>query len=243
MKKLVKALDVFLIIAALAAAYYVGGNIDMVHILKGKEALASKAEIEAGDLDEYLGKPAGIDVERITGLDGWDKTYAMDYVTVDSDRIIPTGISSLHPWVPKTSYSSKTRTRTRRIKRKPDITKEWMDIFDEYAEFSLIKLPDGSYIVAQIPEYEMRRLKSGKQVTLPVGKKVPLGDTEKRRIQKICQEYKASTDGVFYAIDQEWNKSHQNIMFFLRIGLGFVVLMVLGVLLLLLREKIIKVKE
>lgn len=67
------------------------------------------------------------------------------------------------PFIPGlTAYTTPTR-RNRGGWKAPVITNTALDVFNEYGEFYLLQLPDESYILAQLPMEEARKLKMGKK--------------------------------------------------------------------------------
>ncbi|MCI8365928.1 MAG: hypothetical protein HFG34_13440, partial [Eubacterium sp.] len=105
----------------------------------------------------------------------------------------------------------------------------------------LLELPDGSYILAQIPESAVRAIRSGKNITLPIGKKVSQGIPDK--LKTLCEEYDAYTGGIYYAFNDEWQEEHKFLILLLRIGVTMAVLFILAIVFIFIGNKLFRVKQ
>ena len=88
-----------------------------------------------------------------------------------------------------------------------------------------------------------RQLKAGKSITLPVGKKDGVHGQVLANIQDLCDEYDVNTEGVFYCINDKWNQSHSLMVPLIRIGIILGTALVLGTILIMIVDKIFKVKD
>lgn len=239
MKTLVKVLEFVAVIAALAIAVLVTMNISVESLLKGKEEAVTLAMTEEGLLEDYIGKPAADDIPRIENAQMWEEAWSTSCLTVEPLDIVSTGIGARYSWV--SAYTSAGRRGGSR--KRADVTNMALDILGEYGEYYFIKLPDESYIMAQMPKDDARKLKAGGKVTLPVGRKNPADSRVVSRIEDLCQEYNVNTENVFYCIDDQWNEGHSLIVQFLRLGIGAVITLVLGTVLITILHKALKVKD
>lgn len=236
MKKFEKALDAAVIIVALIVAIYVGKNIGLEYLFRGNETPVTAQTAQTGYYEDYIGLPAGDDIIRIQNLDEWEKLLSVELATVEPENIISTGLGSRHNWVSSSRRNSRTRTTAGRS----DLKKTAFDIFNEYGEYYLIQIPDGSYILAQLPMEDARSLKQGKTITLPIGSKKGLTNSARARLEEICTEYNVSLDGVFYCINDNWNEKHSFMMLVSRFAVGALVLFSLGTVLIIVLHKIFK---
>lgn len=237
MDKFLKILDFVLVIAAIVLAVYVGKNIGLEYLMRGREDPVTLSMTEGGLPEDYIGRPAGGDIPLIEDGHSWEEAWATDYITIQPVGIVSTGVGALHPWVD--AYTTPTR-RNRGGWKAPVITNTALDVFNEYGEFYLLQLPDESYILAQLPMEEARKLKMGKEITLPVGRKIPLNMQAKGSLDGICYEYDVPMDDVFYCINDKWNDSHEFGLFLLRIAIAVLVLFSFGTAFIMLAEKIFK---
>lgn len=242
-KKLKNALNYMAVIAAIMIGIFVVKNVPVESILKGKEESVTLAMTENGLLEDYIGRPAGDDIPRIEDVQTWEDTWQTSCVTIEPIGIISTGIGVRHPWV---SAYTNTRRRGRRggPRRRADVTNTALDVLDEYGEYYLLQLPDGSYILAQMSLDDARRIKAGKEVTLPVGRKAPANSQALANIKALCREYDVNTKGgVFYCVNDKWNEEHSMMLVLVRIGMTAVITIVVAVILIMIIDEFMKKKE
>lgn len=235
-KKLKKFLEFVAVIISLIIAVLVAKDLPVESMLRGKEEPVTLAMTEEGLPEDYIGMPAGDDIPRIENAEEWEDTWQTSYVTVEPEAIIPTGVGTRHPWVD--AYSSGSRRGGPRYRA--DVSDMAFDIFGEYGEYFLIQLPDQSYILAQMSIDDARALKAGKKITLPIGRKSGVYQQAIKNIEDICQNYDVNTDGIFYCINDKWNEEHSMLVQMVRIGIGFLITFVLGVILITIVDKILK---
>lgn len=240
MKKLVvKILEGAAVIAALIVGVFLMNTISVESMLRGREEPVTLAMTENGLQEDFIGLPAGDDIPRVATAEDWDDTWATSCVTIEPISIIPTGIGARYSWVP--AYSNVGRRGGPR--RKPDVSRTAFDVLGEYGEYFILQLPDQSYILAQLPRDDARKLKAGKEITLPVGKKGGVHRQVLANIQDLCDEYDVNTEGVFYCINDNWNQSHSVMVQLIRIGIALLTTLVLGTILIMIVDKILKVKD
>ena len=235
MKKLTKVLEFVAVALAIVISVIVVENIPLESMLKGKEEPLTLSMTEGGLPEDYIGKPAADDIPRIEDAKTWEDTWQTSYVTIEPTGIIPTGIGSRHPWV--SAYTNSGRGGGR---RRADVTKTAFDVFDEYGEYYIIQLPDGSYILSQMSKDDARKLKAGQEITLPVGRKSAAHRQVLANIGDLCDEYNVNTNGVFYCINDKWCEEHSFSTEMLRIGMCALMTIVIGVVFIMLIEKITK---
>lgn len=238
-KKIAKALEFVAVIVAIIVGVFVAKGIGVESMLRGKEEPVSLATAEAGLYEDFIGLPAGSDIPRVEDMETWDNTWATSLVTIEPLSIIPTGIGARYSWV--SAYSNSGRRGGPR--KRPDVTSMTFDILGEYGEYFLLELPDHSYILAQISQDDARKVKAGKEVTLPIGSKGGVHRQVLANIQELCDQYDVYTDGVFYCINDQWNESHQIRVQLIRLGILIGVTLVLGTILITLIDKVLKIKD
>lgn len=237
--KIVKVLEFAAVIAAIIVGVLVEQNLSIESMLRRNEGPVTLSMTENGLVEEYIGRPAADDIPRIEDAKTWEDTWQTSYVTVEPISIVSTGLGVRHSWV--SAYTNAGRRGGAR--RRADVTSTALDIFGEYGEYYLIQLPDESYILAQMSKDDARKLKAGKEITLPIGKKEAVNSQILPKIKDICQEYNVNTEGVFYCINDDWNEGHSTMMTFIRLGIIAAFTLVLGVILIIVIDKIFKVKD
>ena len=237
--KIIKFLEFAAVIAAIIVGILVAENLSIESMLRRNEKSVTLSKTEKGLPEEYIGMPAADDIPRIENAETWENTWQTSYITVKPISIVSTGVGVRHPWV--STYTKASRRRGTR--RRADVTSTVLDIFDEYGEYYLIQLPDKSYILAQMSKDDAGKLKAGKEITLPIGRKGAVHVQILPKIKDICQKYDANTEGVFYCINDDWNKEHSTIMTFIRVGIIAACTLVLGVILIMIIDKIFKAED
>lgn len=237
-KKIVKVLEFVMVILGIIAGVFVAKNISVESMLRKKEEPVTLAMTEDGLQEDFIGLPAADDITRVESQEDWDDTWAVSCITVEPLEVIPTGIGVRHPWI--SAYSRSRRGGTR---KRPEVSRMVFDILDEYAEYYLIQLPDQSYILAQMPTDVARKLKAGKQITLPVGKKGGVHQQALANIKDLCEEYDVNTEGIFYCINDTWNEGHYLMVQIIKLGIAFLVMLVVGTILITIVNKVLKVKD
>ncbi len=153
--------------------------------------------------------------------------------------IISTGIGVRYSWI--SAYTNSSRRGGQR--KRAEVSRTAFDLLGEYGEYYLLQLPDQSYILAQMPKEDARKLKAGKEITLPIGRKSGVHRQALANIQDLCEEYHVDTEGIFYCINDTWNSSHSFMVQIGFIGIILLTTLVLGTILIIIIDKIFKVKD
>lgn len=231
-------------ILALTAAILVYINWSPETLLQKKEASVNMEDIEFGQIEASIGATAGDDIPRLLGKKDFENNRSSVF-TAEPVEIVFTGTYELKAWADQ--YFSEGKKRSRGASKKKPQFKQYnnpdglLNDRADYLQIYLLKLPDGTYIMAQIPESEAKAIRSGKDITLPIGKKVIKGIPSS--LKSICEEYDASTTGIYYAFNDEWQEEHKFLISLLRIGATLAVLFILAVALTLIGNKIFQVKQ
>lgn len=237
--KFAKFLEYVFVIIALIIAVIVAKNLSVESMLRGKQEPVTLAMTKELLLGGSVGMPAGDDIPRIEDAQSWDDTWTTSPVTIEPLAVVPTGYGTRHPWV--SAYSTGRRGR---VKSRPVVDSEILDILDEYGEYYLVELPDGSYILAQMSADDARKVQSGKYTALPIGKKDSANGSVVHNISDLCEEYNVvDTDYIYYCINDEWNESHYILVQVIRIAAGILTALVLATIFIMIIDKIFKVKD
>ncbi len=230
-----KILSYISLILAMIAAVFAAFRLNPDGLLRGKQEVMGLKDIEAGK--DVTGHPAGEGIPCISSVAEFDQLFSgTDHVTMKPVSIVPTGVWHIKSWV--NPYSQR-RYKGRAVgakKKKPEVIVSKLEIHMDYNQYYLLELEDGKYIPAEIPEPDADAIKKGKDVTLPIGEKRTFSMTE--HLRQICGKYGAYTDGVFFAFDEEWYDSMELFMVLMRLGLGAVVFLAMGICFILLWDKV-----
>lgn len=233
-----KMVSVFAAIIGLAAGFYVFLNLYPEDWIKEEEKEVTLSRIQERDGSDYTGHRAAKDIPRVSGKEAFEDLLPLDAVTVEPTDIVATGVYHLKAW----ADPYRGRAGTARHRRKKEVIKG-PDLLGDYNQYYLVQCSDKSYILAQIPERYVKAMKKGEKITLPIGQKQALPQQAKTYLSDICQQYDASVDGVLYTFDDEWYKEHSFSILLIRIGAGAAVFFVVGVVLLLLGDKLFCIKD
>ena len=212
-------------------------------LFKSEELPVTISDIEQNSLADFTGSLAGADILRLNGAEDFTEAdFEVEYVTAEPVGIVPTGVSSLKPWV--SHYNTHTyKGRTTTGSRRAEVRTSGFDLLGNYLPYYLSELPDHTYILAQIPQESAEAIEKGESVTLPIGQKIGMTDTARKHLSAICEEYGADMDGVFYAFDNKWQEEHHSTLLLIRFGAAALLWFVLAVALTLVGWKLFKSEE
>ena len=209
-------------------------------LFREENAPVTAADIRQNPTKDFAGAQAGDDIPRLSGAEDFSALlYGIDYATAEPTDIIATGVYSLKPWV-NPYRTRQVNGRTVTGKRKPQIVTSPFVLEEDYNQYYLLKLPDGTFLLAQIPPDAFSAIRQGEHMTLPVGRKDGLTDTARNHLATICETYDVSMDGVFYAFSEEWYREHSFSLFLLRFSAAAVVFFVVAVGVILTGNRILK---
>lgn len=224
------------VIIGLVAAFVVFQHFYPENFMKKDTTEISMDDIQSNKDTSYIGHPAGKDIPRISGKEDFEDLINLDKVTVEPENIIATGVSNLKAWEDPYVKRAGTRGSGAGSRRRQII--KGLDLLDRYNEYYLLECPDGTYILAQMPEKIVKEIQKGKKVTLPVSSKVSITQEAQGYLTKICEKYDATMKGVLYAFDDEWYQEHSTVIFLIRIGVSFVVLVAIAAVIMTLLQKL-----
>lgn len=162
-----KMLPAFAVVLGLVVAFFVYHNFYPEDFMEQDQRKITLSDTEKDTTVSFIGHPAGEDIPRIQGKEEFEKISAVQEVTVETKNIISTGVGSRKVW--ESTFTS-TGSKRGGGRRKADEIKGF-DILDYYNEYYLLECPDGTYILAQMPERIVKEIKKGEKVTLPICKK------------------------------------------------------------------------
>jgi len=230
-------------ILALAAAIRLFFRWNPENLLWGTETPVTMSDIEQNKAVDFTGSLAGDDIFRLSGAEDFEGMLNyVDYATAKPVKVIPTGVYSLKPLV--SHFSSRTvNGHTGVGRRRPEVIKSATGLVENYNQYYLLGLSDGSYILAQLPQSKAAAIKKGKNIILPVGQKMGIPDAARNYLADICGEYGVSMEGVLYTLDNEWYKEHSFTLFIMKFAAASVLFFILAVGLLMTGNKVFGIKE
>lgn len=230
------------VILGLAGAAFFFFHFYPEDFLRRDEKEITLNEMEAGVI--YTGKKAGDDIEIISGQEDFQEMYTDSaYATAEPKELIGTGVYTLKSWVDPYYQRRHKGRAVGGMKRKASVLTSKIDIWDDYNQIYLMKLPDDSYILAQLPPGTVADIRRGKEVRLPIGRKKPVSYQAQPSLTAICEKYDVSTKEMLYTLDDEWNEAHHLQIFFLRFGIAVVVFFAVTLFLMFLFSKIFRRNE
>lgn len=242
MKKKETMITMISVLLALVCSLQFFLNWNPETLLQREETPVTMNDIARGGTADFTGSVAGEDIPRLTGAEDFAEILSGNYVTAEPVGIVPTGVYSLKAW--ESHFNTHIRNgRTSTRSRRANVRKSGFAIQENYNQYSLLELPDHSYILAQIPQAAAAGLANGERVTLPIGQKVGMLDDARNYLSSICGEYGMDMDGVLYTFDNEWHEERRFTLFLLRFGTAAVLWLVLSVGLMLTGGKILGIKK
>lgn len=236
-----KIVEVIIVVFSMVVAFLIFRNLNPESFIKPDVTPVTKAEIATAPEESYTGKIAGEDIVRISGSSDFDELIADNYATVETPEIIETGIYGLKPWVDPFEITKVRNSKGRLVssgRKAPEVTDDVVTSVEYYQEYYLVRLQDGTYILAQFSDVYVDKITEGDMVTLPIGMKKTNSSAVKQALRDICKKYGADNTYTLYMIDNEWQQSNENLFFFIRLAIAVVVFFVLAVSLLVVFYKV-----
>lgn len=236
-KEMRKVLDFMIVIVSLVAAFFVFTGFNMEGIVKkmNQPEAVSSQELEEDPGTVFVGRPAGEGIPEVRGQAEWeDVLNDVDDVKVIPKSIQKTNVYSLAEW----ADPFKRRRNGAVGKQKASVKQAPFDISLDYVPYYMLELEDGSHILAQVSQSTAKDIKKGNLDALPIGRKQGFSQNAKSLLEPVCAEYNASTDYIWYAIDNEWQKNHSFEILIGKAVVAVVFFFALAVILELLADKI-----
>lgn len=171
------------IIADLYLAYTLPSNLvlDLFQDKIGAEELG-RLEYNYGQL---AGLPAGEGVPVLENIDQFYESGSLDYITFETDSIIPLPLYRLKSEQDRMAKGRKGQT----IRQRPTYTDGSFIVENVYNRYYLVKLPDGNYVISYLDDsyYVKYRLKG--KVQLPLGRVDYMTANEEEYLGSYIEEY------------------------------------------------------
>lgn len=138
---------------------------------------------------QLAGLPAGEGVPVLEDIEQYrDIAYELDYITFETDSIIPLDFYSLKNTAEQ-NYTSRTRRRTIHIHRSVYTTNPFLGMDKVYNRYYLVKLPDGNYVLSYLDDAYYVKYKLAGKVQLPLGRVVQMMANEREYAETHLSEY------------------------------------------------------
>lgn len=177
------AVTVVVIIAGFILAYIFPQNLvlNLFYDKIGAEEI-NNLQYNYGQL---AGLPAGEDVPLLEDIEQFGSLTSLDYITFETDSIIPLPLYQLKSANDRTAQNRRGRT----IRQRPTFTEGSFLVENVYNGYYLVKLPDGNYVLSYLDDsYYIKYLLRGK-VQLPVGRVDYMLRNEKDYLESYIEEY------------------------------------------------------
>ncbi len=103
-------------------------------------------------------------------------------------------------------------------RKAPEATDNPVQALQHYQEYYLIRLADGTYILAQFGGDYKDKIENGETATLPIGTRKTNTSAAKQYLKDICGVYGADHTYTLYMIDDEWQQEHEFTFFMIKYG-------------------------
>ena len=194
-------------------------------------------EEEVDYYGESAGLPAGDGVTKLTDVDQFYELQMTDYITVEpeyitfeTDSIIPLGIYHLNSEMEahSTSYWSGGHyySSNRTLPKYTDFG--FLGVFYFYNQYYLVKLPDGNYVPTLLDDAYYVKYRLAGKVQLPLGVADRMNREERASLKPYLDEYDLSDDRILVMFCQkryeDWILLYGGFAF-----LSFIIILILGI--------------
>ncbi len=233
--------DFLAVLAAfvLAGVFFVGWQFP-ASLLYPKSPPVDAQTIRQSAVKNFIGKPAADDIPRIeTAADLWNAEKSVDYFfTAEPIGVVPTGVYGLNHWTNPYHRVRVGRNQFRNGKPKQRVVVNPLLPGNDYNQYYLLQLADGSHILAQLPREAVSAIKQGKNAVLPIGRSMVITDGSQTYLEEICKEYDANPDYMLYLFDDQWYQDNEFLLSFLRIAIAFALFLGLSLIFVIAVEKL-----
>lgn len=174
-----------------------------------------KAEIEAQEYNygQLAGLPAGEGVTPLNNIEQYNEIGTLDYITFETDSIIPMDAYKLK------SATDKTNNTYRVGQYQRSTGKQWATYTEQgtiwkrtiYNRYYLVKLPDGNYVAAYLDDAYYWKYKLTGKVQLPVGYIDHMDRNEQNLLQAYIDEHELSKEKILIMFSQERYENHKGL--------------------------------
>lgn len=166
-----------------------------------------KKQIENQEYDygQLAGLPVGEGVTVLNSIEQYNEAKVSDYVTFETDVIIPLNAYRLKSAADKTNntyrighYQRSTGKQWKTYTAQGTIWKRSI-----YNRYYLVKLPDGNYVAAYLDDSYYWKYKLTGRVQLPVGYIAQLDWNEENLLQSYIEDYELSKEKMLIMFSQK----------------------------------------
>lgn len=236
-----KGIEVAIVVASFIIAFLIYKNLELEKFIKQDDTPVTVAQIGFAPQESYTGRVAGEDITRISDSKDFEEMIGKDYATAEPVEVIATGVYGLNPWVDPSAITKIGNSRGRLVsmgRTAPEVVDNGVSAVEYYQEFYLIRLEDGSCILAQFSDTYREKIEKSEKVVLPIGIKKTNSNDARKALKEICEEYGADNTFTLYMINDEWHQEHENIFFIIKMVISAVVFFILAISLLVILYKL-----
>ena len=236
-----KGIEVAIVVFSLIISFLFYKNLELEKYIKQADTPVTAAQIGSVPQESYTGRVAGEDITRISDSKDFAEMIGKDYATAEPVEVIVTGVYGLKPWVDPYAITKIRNSRGRLVstgRKAPEVVDNGVSAVEYYQEYYLIRLEDGSCILAQFSDPYREKIEKGERVVLPIGIKKTNSNDVRKALEEICEEYGADNTFTLYMINDEWQKEHENIFFIIKLAIAAVVFFILAISLLVILYKL-----
>lgn len=152
---------------------------------------------------QLAGLPAGEGVPLLEDIEQFqDIAYELDYITFETDSIIPLDFYSLKDTAEQ-NYTSRTRRRTIQIHRSVYTTNPFLGMEKVYNRYYLVKLPDENYVLSYLDDAYYVKYKLAGKVQLPLGRVVQMTANEREFVEDSLAAYELDEELILDMFAEE----------------------------------------
>lgn len=229
LKKILETVLIFaVVIFSMWFAYKFPPNL-VLHLFREKMGAAQLAG-EPYNYGQFAGLPAGEGVTQLKDIEQFRELTSLDYITFETDSIIPLDLYRLKSATDKVSTDSRRGYRSNRRQRST-YTQGGFFVENVYNRFYMVKLPDGNYVAAYLDDsYYIKYLLGGGRVQLPLGRPERMSREEAEYLASDIAEHGLDEERLLLMFAEEDYEDHKILHTAVPIGVFFVVLgLVIGV--------------
>lgn len=171
-------------------------------------------------------------------IEGSDELGGKEYITFETDSLIPLDFYRLRGGVELTVHSSRRQGAVIRY-RKSFETSPYLTDRSYYNRCYLVALPDGNYVLAWLEDAYYWKYRMTGRVQLPLGCKESMTANEKEAMAPYIQEYGLDERAILMMVSEERDEQNKNLYFLVQLG----VLVVSSVLMLVLAVAVEKIVD
>lgn len=190
------------------------------------------AELDALEYDygQLAGYPAGEGIPTVSGIEQFRECKGLDYITFETDSIIPLNAYRLR------SDSDKTDNTYRRSGNRVSSRKQWSTFSATrplikgyiYNRYYLVRLPDGNYVAAYLDDAYYWKYRLAGRVQLPLGLVEDIQIQARQLLDPAIEKYGADGEKMLLMFSEKRYEQHKKLYKFVQLAVFAALLAVYG---------------